>query len=105
MRKSNNIAHMMVEIFKNDKTMLNRLITEDTIFILEKVQTLAEQKKLHDDLYIFRIALVVLGLLTLISAIGSIILVSVGKTTPESLIALGSAAVGALVGLFATPIK
>jgi hypothetical protein len=43
----------------------------------------------------------VLGALALIAAIGSIVLVSLGNDTPEVLVALGSAAVGALVGLFA----
>lgn len=50
---------------------------------------------------LYRVAVIVLGALTLIAAIGSIGLVAVGKTTPEVLVALGSAAVGALVGLFA----
>jgi hypothetical protein len=53
------------------------------------------------DRLIYRIAVAVLGLLSLTAAFGSIILVLEGRTTPEVLIALGSAAVGALVGLFA----
>ena len=53
------------------------------------------------DVWLYRMAISVLGTLALTAAIGSIVLVSLGKTTPESLIALGSASVGALVGLFA----
>src|SRR5688572_24185957 len=53
------------------------------------------------DRILYRIAIGVLGALALIAAIRSIILVSEDKTTPEVLVALGSAAVGALVGLFA----
>ena len=53
------------------------------------------------DKFLYRIAVSVLGSLALIAAVGSIVLVSQGKTTPEALVALGSAAVGALVGLFA----
>ena len=43
----------------------------------------------------------VLGALALLAALGSIGLTAVGEATPDVLIALGSAAVGALVGLFA----
>lgn len=53
------------------------------------------------DKLVYRIAIGVLGSLSIIAAIGSIILVSLDKTTPEVLVALGAAAVGALVGLFA----
>ncbi len=54
-----------------------------------------------DDKLVYRIAVGVLGALAILAAIGSIILVSIDKTTPEALVALGAAAVGALVGLFA----
>jgi hypothetical protein len=53
------------------------------------------------DALLYRIAVIVLGSLALIAAIGSIVLVIAGKQTPEVLVALGSAGVGALVGLFA----
>lgn len=53
------------------------------------------------DKLLYRIAVVVLGSLALIAAVGSVLLVLEGKDTPEVLVALGSAAVGALVGLFA----
>lgn len=54
-----------------------------------------------EDKVLYRIAVLVLGLLALIAAVGSIILVLSGEDTPEVLVSLGSAAVGALVGLFA----
>jgi len=77
-----------------------------------KASPLPELQKLSDeakavtppwsgDILLYRIAVVVLGALALIAAIGSIVLVITEKTTPEVLVALGSAAVGALVGLFA----
>jgi hypothetical protein len=76
-----------------------------------KANPLPELQKLTDeakaatpwsgDIVLYRIAVIVLGSLALIAAIGSIVLVMNGKTTPEVLVALGSAAVGALVGLFA----
>jgi hypothetical protein len=61
----------------------------------------ADKLNYTNDILIYRIAIGVLGSLSIIAAIGSIILVSLDKTTPEVLVALGSAAVGALVGLFA----
>jgi hypothetical protein len=55
----------------------------------------------HDDKYIYYIAIAVLGLLALTAAVGSIIFGLKILDTPEVLVSLGSAAVGALVGLFA----
>ena len=72
---------------------------------LPELQKLSEEAKAlvpwSGDVLLYRIAVVVLSSLALIAAIGSIILVIAGKTTPEVLVALGSAGVGALVGLFA----
>ena len=72
---------------------------------LAELQRLADEAKAvtpwSGDVLLYRIAVVVLSSLTLITAIGSIILVMGGRTTPEVLVALGSAAIGALIGLFA----
>jgi len=78
--------------------------------VLEEIAPKAVEKTYIEKAYwsdrlIYRIAIGVLGSLALVAAIGSIVLVIKDKTTPEVLIALGSAAVGALVGLFATPPK
>jgi hypothetical protein len=54
-----------------------------------------------EDKLLYRIAIGVLGSLALIAGIGSVVLVIAGKTAPEALVSLGSASVGALVGLFA----
>jgi hypothetical protein len=50
------------------------------------------------DIWTYRIAIGVLGALTLTAAVGAILLKA---NVPEALVALGSTAVGALVGLFA----
>jgi hypothetical protein len=65
---------------------------------LPELQKLSEEAKAvtppwSGDILLYRIAVLVLGALTLIAAIGSVILVIAGKTTPEVLVALGSAAV------------
>jgi len=97
-------AREMVNIFRNEPEMMARLRNDpDPVPVLEEVATKAEQHTAPwtRDKLLYRIAVSVLSLLALISAIGSIVLVSLGKTTPEVLVSLGSASVGALVGLFA----
>lgn len=97
-------AAQMVKIFKDEPTLMARLQTDaDPLPVLEETAKKAEQQTAPwtGDALLYRIAVIVLGSLTLIAAIGSIGLVAAGKTTPEALVALGSAAVGALVGLFA----
>jgi hypothetical protein len=44
--------------------------------------------------------IVALGVTLIAAAVGAIVLAMYGKQTPEILVALGSAAVGALAGLF-----
>jgi hypothetical protein len=56
---------------------------------------------LERDVWIYRIVVSVLGLTVILSVAGAILLVSIDKKTPEVLVALGSAAVGALAGLLA----
>ena len=53
------------------------------------------------DFWIYRIVVSALGLSVVIAVVGAIILASAGQTIPEILLALGSAAVGALAGLLA----
>jgi len=95
----------MVKMFTEDTNLLTRLKTDpDPIPVLEETATKvkAEYTPIYTgDKLLYRIAVIVLGLLALIAAIGSIGLVAASKTTPDVLVALGSAAVGALVGLFA----
>jgi hypothetical protein len=59
------------------------------------------QPPLETDVWIYRIVVLSLGLAVLISLGGGIAIVMVGKTVPDILVALGSAAVGALAGLLA----
>jgi uncharacterized integral membrane protein len=68
----------------------------------ETVQT-QTMKPLETDPWIYRIVVIVLGLVMLTGAGGSIALalVPTAKDVPTILIALGSAAVGALAGLLA----
>jgi hypothetical protein len=53
------------------------------------------------DKLIYRIVVSALGLAVLIAAVGGIVIVMADKVPPDMLVALGSAAVGALAGLLA----
>jgi len=53
------------------------------------------------DTWIYRAVVLVLGVTVLISLIGTIVLVMTDHSTPEIIIALGSAAIGGLAGLLA----
>lgn len=97
-------AGKMVEMLVEDKELLKKLQI-NPVPVLKETAARAEAA-IRPPIYtrdksLYRIAVGVLGLLALFAAGGSVILVLKGKTTPEVLVALGSAAVGALVGLFA----
>ena len=54
---------------------------------------------LQTDVWVYRMVVFSLGLTVLLALIGGVILALLGKTIPEVLVALGSAAIGALAGL------
>ena len=56
---------------------------------------------LQTDKWIYRMVVGCLGLAVIISIIGLLIMSFYGKLLPEGVVALGSAAVGALAGLLA----
>ena len=56
---------------------------------------------LHNDIWLYRLVVAVLGLTVVASVTGAILLALSGQSTPEVLIALGSAAIGGLAGLLA----
>ena len=53
------------------------------------------------DPWVYRLVVLVLGLVALASLVGTILLTIQDRSTPELLIALGSAAMGGLAGLLA----
>jgi hypothetical protein len=53
------------------------------------------------DVWIYRAVVSILGALTIIAALGAVWAGVAGKEVPESLVALGATAVGALAGLLA----
>jgi hypothetical protein len=58
---------------------------------------------LANDLWIYRLAITVLGILALLALGGSLALSAFGREAPQVAVALGSAAVGALAGLLTPP--
>ena len=57
--------------------------------------------RIKRDHWIYRAVVVVLGFTVLTSMIGTIVLVMTDHSTPEIIVALGSAAIGGLAGLLA----
>lgn len=53
------------------------------------------------DKWLYRMVVAVLGLTVVSSVIGTIALAMAGQSTPEVIVALGSAAIGGLAGLLA----
>lgn len=61
---------------------------------------------LKNDVLIYRIVVIALGSTVLIAMIGAIALTIAGKSIPDILTALGSAAIGAIAGLLApSPVR
>ena len=93
-------ADQMVNILLRDPSRLD-VIKTDPIAELAK---LAQEAKDTVPIYVgdksfYRIVVVSLGIVVVVAVIGGVILGLMGKTAPEMLLALGSAAVGALAGL------
>jgi len=55
----------------------------------------------RQDVWIYRISVMTLGLVVLASIIGAIVLSTQDKTIPDTVVALGAAAAGSLAGLLA----
>jgi len=95
-------AQAMVEIVKEEPQDWPALSQDPTA--MSELQKLSEKAQestesaWQKDKWLYRIAITVLGLLVLITAVS---LAVNGQSTAEGLVTLGAAAVGALVGLFA----
>ncbi len=75
---------------------MQEMFKKDPVKALE-----AFARPLDSDKVVYRIVVGSLGAAVLIALMGSIILVALGKESPDVLVALGSASVGALAGLLA----
>jgi len=87
----------LVTMIKKDKN-LEEEIRKDPVKAITKIA----ESPLKTDKWIYRIVVSALGLAVLIIVIGGIYLAAKPNTAiPDTLVALGSAAVGALAGLLA----
>lgn len=57
--------------------------------------------RMEKDIWLYRMVVAVLGLTVVASVVGAIALAMSGQSTPEVIVALGSAAIGGLAGLLA----
>lgn len=94
------VADKIVERLRADASQVSK-VREDPIDALEALANEVATSLPSHRPWIYGVAVAALSTVALTAALGSIVLVLYDKSTPETLIALGSAAVGALVGLFA----
>ncbi len=109
MQEKERSADKVLSILKeHPQTWRDIISTSDPTQALRELQKVADKAKketpppaYYSDKWIYRMIVGALGALAWMAAVGGIILVSGGKTAPDILVALGSAAVGALAGLLA----
>ena len=91
---SGSVQELAMMVSENPE--LAEMIKKDPVKALESLAS-----PLQTDVLLYRLVVGSLGAAVLITLIGAIVLVALGKQTPEVLVAIGSAAVGALAGLLA----
>lgn len=101
---ANNVKETLQNLIQQ-VTNDNSLSSDQKVKLLESLQKLSTP--LQSDRWIFRLVVAFLGLTVLLTVLGGFYLsIKTAATIPEGLIALGSAAVGALAGLLApSPMK
>jgi len=101
---ANNVKETLQNLIQQ-VTNDNSLSSDQKVKLLESLQTLSTP--LQSDRWIFRLVVAFLGLTVLLTVLGGFYLsIKTAATIPEGLIALGSAAVGAMAGLLApSPMK
>ncbi len=94
----------MVNMFLEDPKLLERLKI-DPIKVLKEIAPKAEKAVdkpgYWSDRWFYYIVVSVLGIIAIVAAVSSVVLVLGDRTTPEVLVAMGAAAIGALAGIFA----
>lgn len=88
---------LRADIPEDAKSLINRIIQES-------------QSPLGTDIWIYRAVVIILGICVLSTVLGGILLTILGKgepkmALPEAIVAVGSAAIGALAGLLAPSTK
>jgi hypothetical protein len=95
-------ADVMVDALLGNEDTIEKLRTDPAPTLREAAAEAKRTTPLNGDVWVYRMVVGFLGGVVTIVAVGLIVLSFVeSKSTPEGLIALGSAAVGALAGLLA----
>lgn len=98
-------SRKLQETLANELTGFTELTGQDLTKVKGLVETAVETsrvKPLESDVWIYRIVVLVLGLVVLSATLGLIFVFNDGASKiPETLTALGSGALGALAGLLA----
>lgn len=98
------VANRMMNILETNPD-LQKEVSKDPVAGMEKIRVQATKaEKEYDrekDKLLYRLALGILGLIALSTAAAAVVFGLQEKTIPEVLVALGSASVGSMVGLFA----
>ncbi|MFA5451069.1 MAG: hypothetical protein WC231_03650 [Dehalococcoidales bacterium] len=99
----------MAQILMDEPNYLEQIKEEPekTNKVIEEVKKKAEEQARAGipDTGVYRMVVCFLGIVAVAAIIGSIILVGIKTDVPDALIALGSAAVGALAGLLSPSAK
>lgn len=100
MATQNELANRLAPVLKLDG------LPQEARSVIEATINEAKQNPLTFDVWIYRAVVVILGLSVLCTVIGGLALTFVGHgdakmAVPEAIVAIGSAAVGALAGLLA----
>jgi uncharacterized membrane protein len=94
-------ANMMVDNLLKDPVKLQEVLKNPTVELPKVAQQAvkdADDERGVPDNTVYRMMVIGLVAVALITAIGAIVLVAVSKEIPQALISLGSVAIGALAG-------
>ena len=104
---SRRLVNETENIIRNDPTILQNVENREDLVRAVKlaIEKATQEVAYTGDKVLYRIAIITLALLALTAAGAAVATMwpQIPDTVPESLVALGSAAAGALVGLFAKP--
>lgn len=97
-------ADLMTKTILNDKDLVAELKTDPAAVLVQQSTAAIDRIPINGDPWVYKIAVGALGALVII-VIGGLIYLDAHRNyeAPESLVALASAAVGALAGLLAPP--
>jgi hypothetical protein len=100
------VGKKMVEILTQDPARLKDIantIDSDPAGAQKKLTAVADEASGIPDTKPYRMIITALSIVAIVALLGAIGLVGAGKTAPEVVVALGSAAIGALAGTLVTP--